>query len=339
MPTPSIFALTRVKLPAPGFATEEPSRTATDNNSWSRNPLARRCLAPLLLAGVILCCPTAVRAAGDIDCTPQAVDRIAPGTRIADRAPEGYTHLVFKTYSKLSTGDIEALPDFAKQLAEFLFTAMVARVGTVEQGKTRSYRLETVDLGVGTRIGEHDVVVTGPTQKQLGANLGPFKQVILGRAEEHLGKMRRVAASEVMMLVDAPTVMSFDGQNRAVVLRYLFLVEPTSGYFAPIVWRIELDAAGAYRAAVGSAVLVQANLVTTSPLHVDGKKVSYFGIPGAEAFAVKRLPPGTTFAIPSAVRSVAGRAEMTPAGARQLETDFRQVLGLPAIGTNVHVGK
>lgn len=287
--------------------------------------LAKRVAIGLAMAALLLTQLRWAGAAMPIDCTVRPLERIASGTKVADGPPNGWSHLVFKTHSQLAAGDVETLPEFAKSLAQFLFTVMTARVSPYRQGDRQLYRLEHVAIGVGTRIGQHDVVISSETQADLGANLGPFKQIILGRAEEHLKKVTCVAASDSMRIVDAPTIMHLDGLHRSVVFRYLFLADPESGQLASLVWRIDLDASGSYQPGITTAVLVQQNLVVTSPLHVDGNKV-FHGIPGADAFAVTRLPPGTRFNLPAAAQRVAGLQQFAPETAGQLERALRQIV-------------
>jgi len=262
-----------------------------------------------------------------IDCTIRPLARIPPGTCIDNRPGGGFTHLIFKTRSRLATGDVDQLHEIARSLAEFLFTAMVARVGTYRDAGSAKYRIESVAIGVGTRIGQHDVIVTSQTQRQLGAGLGPLKAIVLARAEEHLGKISRMAASPQMWIVDAPSVISIAGTHRQIILRYLFLVEPHSGRLATVVWRIDLDAQGRYLQATGPAVWMRPHLITVSPLHVDGKKV-YWGIPTNEAFAIVRLPPGTPINVPEQLRSLLASRPITPQIAWDLEWRFRSAIGL-----------
>ncbi len=261
-----------------------------------------------------------------IDCTARPLDRIPPGVRVDDRPGGGFTHLIFKTRSRLAFGDVDELHDVARSLAEFLFTAMVARVVPSRNGDSVQCRLQSVAIGVGTRIGRHDVIISSDTQRQLGANLGLLKSMILSRAEEHLAKILRVAASDQMWIVDAPSVMHVGGQHRKIVLRYLFLVHPQTGRLATVVWRIDLDEQGRYLPVRGPAVWVRPNLITTSPLHVDGDKV-YWGIPSNEAFAIVRLPPGTPIDVPPQLSQLLGLQNLTPETAWGLEWRFRQAIG------------
>jgi hypothetical protein len=254
--------------------------------------------------------------------------RIPPGTRIGDRAPEGWSHLVFKSYSELVAGDVRSLPDFAKSLAEFLFTAMMARITPDEQNGRRLYRIDAVAMGVGTRIGQDDVVITGDTQAKLGANLGPFKQVILSRAEEHLSKVRQVVVSDALWIVDAPSVMFAEGANRHVVLRYALLLNRSTGQLASVVWRIDVERDGSYERVAGPAVLIQRNLVGRCPLYVDGRRI-YGGIPMNDAFGATRLPHGTPFDLPPKILPVAAGQQLTAQTARDLEAALREEIVFP----------
>jgi hypothetical protein len=257
---------------------------------------------------------------------------IPPGTRIGDRAPEGWTHLVFKSYSELASGDIQSLPSFAKGLAELLFAAMVVRVEPAEQHGERQgerrYRIDAVAMGVGTRIGQDDVVITSDTQEKLGAKLGPLKILILARAEEQLAKSRRVVVSDVLWVVDAPSVMFVEGANRDVVVRYAFLLNPSSGQLATTVWRIDLARDGSYERAAGPAVLLEQNLVRRCPLHVDGRRI-FAGIPSNEAFAAMRMPPGTPFDLPKKILPAAAAEQFSAEAARELEAALREEIVFP----------
>jgi hypothetical protein len=260
--------------------------------------------------------------------TGRPLGRIPPGTRIGERAPDGWSYLIFKSYSELTSGDVKSLPEFARTLAEFLFTSMVARVVPDEPGGSRVYRIDAVAIGLGTRVGQDDVVITVDTQAKLGADLGPFKQTILSRAEQHLDTIRRVAASEAMWIVDAPSIMLVEEEHRKVVLRYVFLAKPSTGQLASVVWRIDVGPDGTYQRAAGPAVMIQQGLVGRCPLHVDGRKI-FAGIPASDAFAAARLPKGAPFELPQPIMAVAGQQQLTADAAAELEAALRQEIVFP----------
>lgn len=263
-----------------------------------------------------------------IDCARRPVERIPPGTKVGESAPESWSHLIFKTRNKLASGDVDAIPEFARPASEFLFTAMTARVVPHKPDGSGPWRLDKVGMGFGTKIGDSDVVISTETQKKLGADLGVLKLAILGRAEEHLKKIQQVAASPAMMVVDAPTFLLAEGAHRPIVIRYLFLVRPDNGGLATLAWRIDVDAKGNYGPAHGPATLVQPNLVATTALDVDGSKVT-LGMPGADAIAVTRLPPGRELPLPQGAADIAGRKELSATEAAELESQFRKAMATP----------
>lgn len=261
----------------------------------------------------------------DLPFTPRPIDRLEAGTRIGDGPPSGFTHLIFKTHQKLDSGQIEALPSYARPLAEFLFTTMAARVVAKTTGGQTTYRLEQVAAGLGTQVGEDDLIITKQTHAQLGANLGFLKSLILDRAEERMALLQLMAATDTMTIIDVPTIFSTDDQHRTVILRYACLIDPATGGLATVVWRIDLGRREAYDGVVGQAILMEPNLISTSPLHVDGSRVTA-GIPASDAIAVSRMPPGPRFDLPVSVAALAGGKELSRRTAEQLEAAIRAAL-------------
>ena len=153
------------------------------------------------------------------DSEPISLPRIPPGTVIADRAPSGWSHLIFKVRSELASGDLDAVPEWSAELTRVLLTAMIARVQSVHRADGPSYRLDKVAIGLGTRIGERDVIISSDTQEALGAKLGPIKRIILSRGEERLKDVRRVAQTDTMIVVDAPQTMLVEGRHKIVIDR------------------------------------------------------------------------------------------------------------------------
>jgi len=282
----------------------------------------------LWVVGVLGAVGLSAKAADQIDCTRQPISQIPPGTKVGNRPPAGWTHLIFKTRNRLASGDLEAIPEFGRATAEFLFTVFAARVVPADPTGRGPWRLDKVAMAVGAQVGQEDIVLTTATQKELGADLGVLKLAILGRAEEHLKKVHQIAFSPRLAIVDAPTYFADPDGHRPIVIRYLLLVRPEDGGLASLAWRIDLAEEGRYLAARSPAVLIQANLVATTPLHVDGKKV-ILGIPGADAFATTRLPRGREVPIPLVVQGLAGRQDLTPQDVLLLEAHFRQAIEKP----------
>jgi hypothetical protein len=258
----------------------------------------------------------------------KVLPRINPGTTVGSGAPVGWTHLVFKARSRLTSGATNRLPHYAQSLTELLFTTMVARVRPQGSDSEGPYHLQGVAVGLGIQIGNRDVVISSATHKQLGAQLGPLKVMALSFGEQRLDEMYQVAATPTMLVVDAYTALYLDGSNQDVVLRYCFLVEPASGNLASLVWPIRLDDDGRYRGVEGTAVLIRSSLVATTPLHVDGDEI-FAGIPSPRAVAAAKLPEGFEFALPKSLRAVAGQQRFAPASTKQLEEKFREIVQFP----------
>jgi hypothetical protein len=267
-------------------------------------------------------------AVAKVDNAPISLPRIPPGTTIADRAPAGWTHLVFKSRSELASGDLDAVPEWSAELTRVLFTAMIARVQLAQAGGGPSYRLDKAAIGLGTRIGEKDVIISSDTQEALGAKLGPIKRIILSRGEDRLKEVRRIAQTDTMIVVDAPQTMLVAGRHKIVVFRYVLLVHPGDGRLATLVWQINLGRGGSYQLEPAGAVVMRPDLLATCGLHVDKREVTA-GIPSSLAFATTRLPVGDPIALPLALQAVAGQKELTAPMVRELETAARQAVGYP----------
>jgi hypothetical protein len=259
---------------------------------------------------------------------PRPLGRIPPGTRIGDRAPPGWTHLVVKSRSELASGDLNKLHPRAAPLARLFFTAMVARVAPRPGTSRGPFRLEEVAVGLGTRIGADDVIITSQTQKELGADLGLVERMILSGVEEESGIVVQVGRSDTMAIIDVPVIMLAGQEHRDTVVRHVLVVDPEEGRLATVVWRIDVDATGAYRLAPGSARRLPPDLVEVYALHVDGSEVTA-GIPSRRAYAGTRMPRGTPLSLPPALRRIAAENRPSPEVARQIEVEVRRVIGFP----------
>src|SRR5262249_39174601 len=72
----------------------------------------------------------ATLAAQAIGSKPQLA-RLTAATRIGDKAPEGWTHLVIKSIPELKSGDLDTLPEVANKTATMFHTVMLADVQPV----------------------------------------------------------------------------------------------------------------------------------------------------------------------------------------------------------------
>lgn len=260
------------------------------------------------------------------DCQPKPLPRIVPGTRIADTPPEGWTHLISKSQPELASGDVDKLHARAAELARFLFSSLLARVGRQETANGPVYRLEEVATGLGTQIGQEDVIISSETQSELGANLGFLERCVLRGAEKELNEPVVLAQSETSLIVDMPGIMHLDGKHRPVVLRYIFMVHPQEGRLEAVLWRLDVDAQGAYQLADVPAVRRRLGRVERCGLHVDASE-TLAGIPKPKAFATMRLPTGDPLPLPPSLRKIAGQRQLTLEMAEQIDAEIRRAIG------------
>ena len=128
------------------------------------------------------------------------------------------------------------------------------------------------------------------------------------------------------MIVDMPGIMLIDRKHRPVVLRYLFMVHPGDGRLEAVLWRLDVDAQGAYHLAGVPAVRRDLGRVLRCPLHVDANE-TVAGVPKPNAFATIGLPAGDALPLPPSLHKIADRRELTPEMAVQIDTEIRRAIG------------
>lgn len=272
-------------------------------------------------------CQPAAPALPRYDVTAQRIDLLPPGTVIPDNAPpQGWTYLVIKTHPYAATGDLEQLSASSRKLSGLLVTAMVARVqGETVNGRT-PYRLSGIATGLGTRIGNQDVVITPDTQKKLGADLGLIARTVLSKSYEKQLENRLVARSDTMIVVDTPAIMVRRNRNRPVTFRYVLLVDPQTGKLNTLVWYIDRDDKGGHTGVGDHMEWLPPNKLQEIPLYVDGREFT-LGIPSDQAFATTRLPQGQKqIPMPKDLAPLAGEPQFSTEKAQALETRLRELL-------------
>lgn len=255
--------------------------------------------------------------------------RIAPGTRIADQPPEGWTHLILKSQPRVTTGDIDGVPAIAVRLSSLLFTAVVAKVAAQPVDGSQQFVLESCAVGVGTNIQGADVIVTSATQQQLGANLGLLPSAVLQQTEQSLSQYVEVARSPTMCVLDCPSVIVRGDQHETVTLRQAVIVDPRNGQLFSVFWFLDKDPARPERLLGGECHLMASNLVYDCQMRVDRDEFT-LGIPGPEAFAMVALPANRPVPLTSELKAVAGAARFTPTTTYQLEVALWNALYQPA---------
>lgn len=295
-----------------------------------------RLIGKMLLSVLMVCGLTDVacsdgQSGAAYDVTLRRLPQIPPGTIIDKKAPKGWSHLIIKSYSRPGAGDVRQLSPTADRLTRLLFTAIMADVRPlVERGNEnesgKRYKLEKVAVGLGTRIGEKDIVITPDTQQQLGADLGLLARVVLRKSQEKLGEIVVVARSAAFLVFDSPSFMVVDGKHKPIVLRYAVLVEERTGRLNTLVWPVLREEDGEKSEPLGAIQWLPANLTGDCILHIDGNEFS-LGQPTEKAFAITAAPKGQKeIKIGDDLKPLVARPRFTSTAAAELESRLREAL-------------
>jgi hypothetical protein len=291
-----------------------------------------RFIGKLLLSVLMVCCLTDVACSDGkfdpiYDVTLRRLAQIPPGTVIDKEAPKGWSDLIIKSYSRPGAGDVSELSSIADNLTRLLFTAIIADVQSDKHGNdARRYRLAKVAVGVGTRIGRKDTIISPDTQNQLGADLGLLARVVLRKTQERLADIAVVVRSPTFVVFDSPIFMFLAGKHKPIVLRYAVLVEERTGRLNTLVWALGREEDGKYTEPIGAIQWLPPNLTGDCILHVDGNEFS-LGQPTERAFAIVSPPRGQKeITIGDDLKPLISRTRFSSATAAELETKLRQEL-------------
>jgi hypothetical protein len=261
------------------------------------------------------------------DVKPRNIDLIPPGTVIGKEPPKGWSHLILKSQPRAAAGDFKKMPDSSLKLCALLFTAIVANVQQEKSADKTRYRLSGLAIGLGTRIGDKDTIISPQTFKNLGAKLPLFGPAVLTEGHKKLQDVTIVARSDTMAIVDAYNYLVRDGKHVSVALRHVILVDAATGKLATLLWAIDRDAKGNYKEATGPMQWLPASKLFDCVLHVDGKEINSFGVPSDRAFAVNKMMEGQKqVQLADGFKESAARARLTADAAYELETKLREAL-------------
>ena len=149
-----------------------------------------------------------------------------------------------------------------------------------------------------------------------------FGGEILTKGYEVQRKAVLVFSGPTMALLDTPVWFRCGDDNRLVRYRYAMLVDPATGRLDNLLWRLGGEGGGG----LDEAILLKPDTLDPAELVVDRKKVSRFGVPGDDAFAVDKMPAGRAVPLPADVRKLAAQTRFTADEAHALDTRLRKLL-------------
>ena len=262
---------------------------------------------------------------GQYDVQAHRPDLIRPGTVIGTGAPEGWSNLVVKTRTHIAPDQRHLVSDLVARKASFLVTVMVADVRP-SPGPRPPYRLRAVGVGVGTRLGGEDKILSADTVRQLAPDLGLIDRQLLAEAFKQQEYCRVVVQGPTMALVDTPAVTVCGGKHRKVAFRYALLVSSRTGRLNTLAWVVDLNGQCDPADVPAKANLLPPSLIDEAPLHVDPKEFNFLGIPTDMAMAVNGPPPGKPLPFSPELRALATRPSYSAEEAGRLEGQLRSLV-------------
>lgn len=265
--------------------------------------------------------------ANDYDVAARAPDTIKPGTVVGTSAPDGWSHLVIKSLPRVRPGEEQNIPASFRtktvQMTRWMFTVFAADVRPEVRGKETRYHLRAVGLGLGTNVGDRDVVITPETAAAHGVTLDFYTQLILskGYATQKLAVV--VVRGPAFALLDTPVWYRCGEKNRLVRFRYALLVDPPTGRLDVLLWILDPEGS----CGDPDVVLLNPDQIYEAELVPVAEGFNALGIASDSAFGVDRLPPHRVrVPVPPDLRAAAAKTKFSPEEARALEAALRRLL-------------
>jgi hypothetical protein len=236
---------------------------------------------------------------------------LQPGTRVTEKPPEGWSHLVLKSLPRLASGDRGSLPSGAAKMATLFRTAIVADVQPVDSDE-KDFVLRQVGIGICVPQDEdHDIVVSASRLDALGLRFTRVEKMVLDAAEAELAEGQIIARTATFALFRTPTTQLLAGKHRRVDLYYAFCVDRASGRLRVAVWSMLPDAEP--RQAPSLLVRLGANPIYDCDIDVKAKKILGAVVPFTWSFAMKALPPGRSLRVPAPLGELIATTTRHPA--------------------------
>lgn len=222
--------------------------------------------------------------------------QLTAATRVGDKTPEGWTHLIIKSIPHLDSGDLDSLPAMAKTTATMFRTVMVADVQPL--GLDKQFILSRVGLGIcvpakdGTK---EDVVVSSDRLQSLSIKLSTVEQIVLETAESELAESRIIAFTSTFALLRSPAMLVYQGKHEKVDLYYAFCVDPSTGRLRVGAWSM-WPGSTTKQPPPPFVIDVAPKTIYRCGVDVQARRVLGM-VPFSWTFAMQKLPPGQAIPI------------------------------------------
>jgi hypothetical protein len=251
--------------------------------------------------------------------TPPRLVVLEPGTRIKDKPPEGWNHLILKSVPRLASGDRDSLPAVATKTATLFRTVILADVRPVNLNE-REFVLARVGVGICVPDDDgqkHEVVVSASRLDALGIHLSTVERAVLDAVESQLAEGRIIVRTSTFALYRTPATLVVAGKHRPVDLYYAFCVEAATGRLRVAVWT--MWPGQGEQAPPPALIELGSNSLFDCALDVRAKRI-LGTVPYSWSFAMRTLPSGRSVRVPPALGE-----QITATARRPSSTDAEQL--------------
>jgi hypothetical protein len=225
---------------------------------------------------------------------------LQPGTRVGDKPPEEWTHIVLKSIPRLATGDRGTLPAGSSKTATLFHSTILADVKPVDPAETE-FELARIGVGVCVPVPhdeDHDMVVTAETIEALGLHFSTVQRAVLDAAEAEMAEGRIIARTPTFALFRSPVTLVTAGEHYKGRIYYAFCVERTTGKLRVAAWTMRPD----LKPLQAPTGLVKLDSTGVFDCQVDVRAKRILGtIPFSWSFAMRSLPPGRPVRVSAAL--------------------------------------
>jgi hypothetical protein len=269
---------------------------------------------------------TAIAETPQVQIAPKPVALIPPGTVIEDEVPEGWTHVISQTHSRIGTGDVDKINSTIAHLASFLSSNLLARVEQRKVDGQPRYRLDEVAVGLGTKVNNQETIISSDTLSRQKVRLGILEKIGLRRAEAKLPELLMIGRSDTIAVFDGVSQILRDDQHVEVMARHVVLVDENSGELITFVWFIDLEEDGSYGQVFGPIDVLPAGARIELTLNVD-EDLFVLGLITEQALAVAKRPDGLLqIEVPTWFREPASQAKLDAQTMEQFQSSLPRLL-------------
>lgn len=264
-------------------------------------------------------------AADETGFEPRPLSRIPPGTTVLVQPEDDAARVLLFVKGRLAAGDTEMVTDTMRYYSDLFNLVYTASVRPADDG---GYRLADVAVGFATTIKDRATVITSESAGRLGAGLSLIGSTVLADNEAALGGIMLTAHDRCSAVIDAPSVVRIEDQNRKMTVRFFVWVAEQDGRLGTAAWLLRPTPQGS-EFVEDSFQFLPPGTVEDRVMHVD-KSRFLLGLPTAEAFAMVSIPRGREFPLTARLKAIGNRPRFDHDSLAELTASLAEALAAPA---------